>query len=150
MCIRDRAGLVDVFDLPGSADEALGDADLSVMQQHFLTSEWADRVPLEVELSLEIVLGGHAVRGRVDAVFADDDGGVTVVDWKTGRPPRGDEARVRAVQLSAYRIAYARWRGIDPGLVRGAFFHASTGETVRPELISEAEVVALLGEVVAG
>ncbi|WP_114201273.1 ATP-dependent helicase [Janibacter anophelis] len=145
-----RAGLVDVFDLPGSADESLGDADLSVMQQHFLASEWADRVPLEVELSLEIVLGGHAVRGRVDAVFADDDGGVTVVDWKTGRPPRGDEARVRAVQLSAYRIAYARWRGIDPGLVRGAFFHASTGETVRPELIGEAEVVALLGEVVAG
>ena len=142
------AGLVDVFDLPGSADESLGDEDLTVMQEHFLASEWADRVPLEVELSLEIVLGGHAVRGRVDAVFADDDGGVSVVDWKTGRPPRGAEARVRAVQLSAYRIAYARWRGIDPDRVRGAFFHAATGETLRPELLSEDEIVALLGDVV--
>ena len=47
--------------MPGSADESLGDADLTAMQEHFLASEWADRVPVEVELSLEIVLGGHAV-----------------------------------------------------------------------------------------
>ena len=93
------AGLVDLLEMPGSADESLGDADLATMQEHFLASEWAERVPLEVELSLETVIGEHAVRGRVDAVFADDDGGVTVVDWKTGRPPRGDEAQVRAVQL---------------------------------------------------
>lgn len=144
-----RAGLVDILELPGSADESLGDADLTAMQEHFLASEWADRVPVEVELSLEIVLGGHAVRGRVDAVFADDDGGVTVVDWKTGRPPRGGEGAVRAVQLSAYRIAYARWRGIDPQRVRGAFFHAATGETIRPRLLDEHELVTLLGEVVA-
>ena len=144
-----RAGLVDILELPGSADESLGDADLTAMQEHFLASEWADRVPVEVELSLEIVLGGHAVRGRVDAVFPDDDGGVTVVDWKTGRPPRGGEGAVRAVQLSAYRIAYARWRGIDPQRVRGAFFHAATGETIRPRLLDEHELVTLLGEVVA-
>ncbi|SMC46059.1 ATP-dependent helicase [Janibacter indicus] len=143
------AGLVDLLEMPGSADESLGDADLATMQEHFLASEWAERVPLEVELSLETVIGEHAVRGRVDAVFADDDGGVTVVDWKTGRPPRGDEAQVRAVQLSAYRIAYARWRGLDPARVRGAFFHAATGETTRPRLLDEDEVVRLLGEVVA-
>ena len=63
------AGLVDVLELPGSADDSLADTDLSTMQEHFLASEWADRVPLEVELSLETVLGEHAVRGRVDAVF---------------------------------------------------------------------------------
>ncbi|HIZ97725.1 MAG TPA: ATP-dependent helicase [Candidatus Janibacter merdipullorum] len=143
------AGLVDVFELPGSADEDLGDADLTAMQEHFLASEWADRVPLDVELSLETLVGGHAVRGRVDAVFADEDGGVTVVDWKTGRPPRGAEAQVRAVQLSAYRIAYARWRGIDLDRVRGAFFYAATGETVRPEMLGEEAIVAMLGAAVS-
>ncbi len=51
---------------------------------------------------------------------------------------------MRAVQLSAYRIAYARWRGIDPERVRGAFFHAATGETTRPELLDEDRVAALL------
>ncbi len=143
-----RAGLVDVFELPGSADEDLGDADLAAMQERFLASDWADRVPLDVELSLETVIGGHAVRGRVDAVFADEDGGVTVVDWKTGHAPRDpEEAAVRAVQLSAYRIAYARWRGIDQDLVRGAFFHAASGETVRPRLLGEDELLAVLSGV---
>ena len=146
-----RAGLVDVLELPGSADEDLGDTDLAEMQEHFLASEWADRVPLDVELSLETLVGGHAIRGRVDAVFADEDGGVTVVDWKTGRPPKGGEAQVRAVQLSAYRIAYSRWRGIDPDLVRGAFFHAATGETVRPEMLTEEALLEILaGAVTAG
>lgn len=140
-----RAGLVDVLELPGSADDDLGDADLAEMQAQFLASEWADRVPIDVELSLETLVGGHAIRGRVDAVFADEDGGVTVVDWKTGRPPKGGEAQVRAVQLSAYRIAYARWRGIDPDRVRGAFFHAATGETVRPEMLTEEAMVELIG-----
>ena len=144
-----RAGLVDIFEMPGSADEDLGDTDLSAMQETFLASEWVERVPLDVELSLETLIGGHAIRGRVDAVFADEDGGITVVDWKTGRPPRGDEAGVRAVQLSAYRIAYARWRGIDPDLVRGAFYYATTGTTVRPELLGEDAVVELLGRAVS-
>lgn len=144
-----RAGLVDILEMPGSADEDLGDADLARMQENFLASEWAERVPLDVELSLETIIGGHAVRGRVDAVFADEDGGVTVMDWKTGPPPRGEEAEVRAVQLSAYRIAYVRWRGIDPGLVHGAFFHAATGETTRPAMLDEDAVVALLGAAVS-
>ncbi len=139
-----RAGLVDLLEMPGSADEDLGDTDLAQMQEHFRSSEWAERVPLDVELSLETLMGGHAIRGRVDAVFADEDGGVTVVDWKTGRPPRAEEASVRAVQLSAYRLAYARWRGIDPDRVRGAFFYAATGATVRPQMLEESEVVALL------
>ena len=144
-----RAGLVDLLELPGSADEDLGDTDLAVMQQHFLDSEWAERTPLDVELSLETLVGGHAIRGRVDAVFADEDGGVTVVDWKSGRPPSGEEASVRAVQLSAYRVAYARWRGVDPDLVRGAFFYAATGATVRPRLLDEHALVSLLASVVA-
>lgn len=144
-----RAGLVDILEMPGSADEDFGDADLSVMQENFLASPWAEQVPLDVELSLETIVGGHAIRGRVDAVFADEDGSVTVVDWKTGRPPSGDEAVVRAVQLSAYRIAYARWRGIDPERVSGAFFYAATGETIRPRMLDEDAIVELLGRVVA-
>lgn len=143
-----RAGLVDILEMPGSADEDLGDADLAQMQANFLASEWAERVPLDVELSLETIIGGHAIRGRVDAVFADEDGGVTVVDWKTGRPPTGEERAVRAVQLSAYRIAYARWRGIDPERVHGAFFHAATGETTRPTMLDEDAIVRLLGAAV--
>ncbi|NUQ33281.1 MAG: ATP-dependent helicase, partial [Dermatophilaceae bacterium] len=140
-----RAAMVDLLDLPGSADEgASDDADLDVMKEHFLASEWADRVPDEIELSIETIIDGIAVRGRIDAVFARDDGGWTVVDWKTGARPTGRDARVRALQLAAYAVAFARLRGVDPGDVDAAFYYAADGVTVRPELPNEADLVELL------
>ena len=140
-----RAAIVDVFDLPGSADEgAADDADLESMKERFLASEWADRIPEEIELSIETVIDAIAVRGRVDAVFARDDGGWTVVDWKTGARPTGRDATVRALQLGAYAVAFARLRGVDPSLVDAAFYYAAEGVTVRPDLPGEAELVDLL------
>jgi DNA helicase-2/ATP-dependent DNA helicase PcrA len=140
-----RAAIVDLFDLPGSADEgAADDSDLESMKQHFLASEWADRIPEEIELSIETVIDGIAVRGRVDAVFARDDGGWTVVDWKTGARPTGRDAAVRALQLAAYAVAFARLREVDPGIVDAAFYYAGEGVTVRPELPGEADLAALL------
>ena len=52
----------------------------------------------------------HATRrGVIDAVFADSaDGGYDLVDWKTGRPPeQAAEQAAAAVQLGAYRLAWA-------------------------------------------
>ncbi len=140
-----RAAFVDLLDLPGSADEgAADDADLDVMKLRFLASEWADRIPEEIELSIETVIDAIAVRGRVDAVFARDDGGWTVVDWKTGARPTGRDATVRALQLAAYAVAFAKLRGVDPLLVDAAFYYAAEGVTVRPDLPGEAELVDLL------
>lgn len=140
-----RAAMVDLLDLPGSADEgASDDTDLDVMKEHFLASEWADRVPDEIELSIETIIDGIAVRGRIDAVFARDDGGWTVVDWKTGARPTGQDARVRTLQLAAYAVAFARLRGVDPGEVDAAFYYAAEGVSVRPEVPSEADLVKLL------
>src|SRR5690606_41645106 len=50
------------------------------------------------------------VRGRMDAVFHDPEDDVyEVVDWKTGRLPATErERRAAAVQLAAYRVAWAR------------------------------------------
>ncbi|WP_307812671.1 ATP-dependent DNA helicase [Phycicoccus sp. CSK15P-2] len=136
-----RAAIVDVDALPGSADDGGGVADLEPLRAAFLASEWADRQPAEVETSVETVVDGIAVRGRIDAVFEDagDDGEPTwtVVDWKTGPPASGERANARALQLGAYRLAWARLRGVDPKRVRGAFFHAATGETVWPDLPGE-------------
>jgi DNA helicase-2/ATP-dependent DNA helicase PcrA len=140
-----RAAIVDLLDLPGSADEgAADDSDLDAMKERFLASEWADRIPEEIELSVETVIDAIAVRGRVDAVFPRDDGGWTVVDWKTGARPTGRAATVRALQLAAYAVAFARLRGVDPALVDAAFYYAGEGVTVRPELPSESDLAALL------
>ena len=139
-----RAAIVDVDALPGSADEDAGAEDLDRLRSAFLASEWAGRTPSEVETSVETVVDGIAVRGRVDAVFEDtDDQGElvwTVVDWKTGPPPTGRRAEIRALQLAAYRLAWARLRGVSEDRVRGAFFHAATGETVWPDLPDAQEI----------
>jgi DNA helicase-2/ATP-dependent DNA helicase PcrA len=144
-----RAAIVDVDELPGSADEDAGDTGLEELRAAFAASEWAGRTPLEVETSVETVVDGVAVRGRIDAVFEDtgEDGEAiwTVVDWKTGPPATGARARARALQLAAYRLAWARVRGVDPERVRAAFFHAATGETLWPELPGADELSRVLG-----
>jgi DNA helicase-2/ATP-dependent DNA helicase PcrA len=144
-----RAAMVDILDLPGSADEDPGDdSELPLMKEHFLASEWSSRVPAEIEIAVETVIDGIAVRGRIDAVFPRNaDGGFTIVDWKTGAKPSGEVARARALQLAAYRVAFARLRGLDLAEVDAAFYYAGTGETVWPELPDDDALTQLLRSV---
>jgi DNA helicase-2/ATP-dependent DNA helicase PcrA len=148
-----RAAFVDIDELPGSADDDATDTDLATLRERFLASEWADRVPVEVETSVETVVDGIAVRGRIDAVFeevgADGDPAWVVVDWKTGAPRSGARADARALQLAAYRLAWARVRGVPEERVRGAFFHAATGETLWPELPGSDRISAVLAAAAA-
>ncbi len=140
-----NAALVDIDELPGCTDDDPAQDDALPQLQHaFLASEWAARVPVEVEIAVETVVDDLAIRGRIDAVFARPDGGFTIVDWKTGAPPGPEESRVRALQLGAYALAYARLRGLPVIKVDGAFFYAATGDTVYPELPSESELVEVL------
>lgn len=139
--------LFDLDDLPGAADSDVGDtAELAALQAAFTESTWAARTPIAVEVPFEMPIGDALVRGRIDAVFADPDGGATVVDWKTGEPPRGPEAmRQAAVQLAVYRLAWATLAGVPESSVRTAFYYVRTRTTVIPaELPSTAEVAALL------
>ena len=55
------------------------------------------------------------VRGRIDAVFADDRRRLDVVDWKTGRRRARAEAAAAAVQLAVYRLAWAQLTGAPLG-----------------------------------
>ncbi|OBF64292.1 ATP-dependent DNA helicase [Mycobacterium sp. 852002-51971_SCH5477799-a] len=139
--------LFELGDLPGAADSDAGDAaELTALQDAFNESPWAARVPLAVEVPFEMPIGDTLVRGRIDAVFADPDGGATVVDWKTGEPPRGQEAkRQAAVQLAVYRQAWAALTGVPESSVRAAFHYVRARTTVIPEeLPSDAEVAGLL------
>jgi DNA helicase II / ATP-dependent DNA helicase PcrA len=141
-----RAAFVDLLDLPGSADDdPAGDEALPLMKERFLASEWAGRTPEAIEIAIETTVAEMSIRGRIDAVFPRPDGGFTVVDWKTGAKPSGDKARVRALQLGAYCLAFARLRGLTLGQVDAAFYYAGTGETVFPDLPDEGHLVTLLG-----
>jgi DNA helicase-2/ATP-dependent DNA helicase PcrA len=144
--------LLDVDELPGSADEgAVHDRELATLQTAFLASTWADRVPLEIEAPFELLVAGVLVRGRVDAVFGAPDRGIEVVDWKTGRPPRGptDES-ARPIQLAVYRLAFARLYDLPLDAVGAAFHHVRENLTIRPvDLLDEGRLEALISSLPA-
>ncbi|HEV7450939.1 MAG TPA: ATP-dependent DNA helicase [Pseudonocardiaceae bacterium] len=132
--------LIDHDELPGAADAgAAPNTELGLLQTAFLASEWAVRSPHDVEVPFETVLDGVGLRGRMDAVFADADGGWTVVDWKTGAVP--DEATLHAVsvQLAAYRLAWSALSGAPLNRVRAAFHYVRDDRTIRPADLLDAD-----------
>ncbi|GAA4608015.1 hypothetical protein GCM10023195_30990 [Actinoallomurus liliacearum] len=137
--------LLDLDDLPGASDEgAGGDDELETLRAAFERSAWADREPHEVEVPFETMIGDRLVRGRMDAVFRTGDGGYEVVDWKTGRPPTGEEARVVSVQLAAYRIAWAQLADVPVEKVSAAFHYVAANATIRPADLLDADGLAAL------
>ena len=148
--------LIDPGDLSGAADaeqEPDDQHDLAVLRERFEAGEWSGRWPCEVEVPFETLLGDRLIRGRIDAVFADaPGGGFDVVDWKTGRPPASaEEERVVAVQLAAYRLAWAALAGVPVEQVRAAFYYVADDATVRPaDLLDEAGLAALIEGIPAG
>jgi DNA helicase II / ATP-dependent DNA helicase PcrA len=140
--------LFELDDLPGAvdADTTGADADrLARLQAAFTASPWAARTPLDIEVPFEMAIGDTVVRGRIDAVFADADGGATVVDWKTGQPAETPQAlREAAVQLAVYRLAWAGLRGCPLSTVRAAFHFVADGVTICPETLPASEELASL------
>ncbi|HEX8631890.1 MAG TPA: ATP-dependent DNA helicase, partial [Catenuloplanes sp.] len=138
--------LLDVDDLPGAADDdAAPDEAFEELKERFLATGWADRTPVEVEVPFAAMIAGVVVRGRMDAVFAEPGGRYDVVDWKTGRRPAGTEAvAVAAVQLAAYRVAWAALAGVPVDQVRAAFCYVREGVTVRPTDLLDADGLTAL------
>ncbi|WP_395307695.1 ATP-dependent DNA helicase [Mycobacterium sp. AMU20-3851] len=141
--------LFDLEDLPGAVDGEAGRAHaeaLADLQASFAASRWASRTPTDVEVPFDMILDpqrGTVVRGRIDAVFAEPDGGAVVVDWKTGEPPSTPEAqRHAAIQLAVYRLAWAGLQGCPPESVRAAFHYVRSGVTVMPEDLPGPEELA--------
>lgn len=135
--------LLDEDELPGIGEQVPAE-DLETLKEAFLSSEWATRTPYRVEAPFAFSLGGHMLRGRMDAVFQEPDGSWLVVDWKTGRKPVGKELDDVALQLAVYALAWRKLTGTQAP-VRAAFHYVATNETYEPEhLLGEEELMRLL------
>lgn len=118
--------LLDPDDLPGRADIGIaGDGELRELIEAFKAGPYGARTPVQVEAPFALVLGGHVVRGRIDAVYADGDGGFEVVDWKTNRSQTADP-----LQLATYRVAWSELTGVPVERVTGSFYYVRSGEVV--------------------
>ncbi len=120
--------LLDPDDLPGRYDTGIDDdADLDAVVESFEKGPFADRVPFAVEAPFALVLDGQVVRGRIDAIYEEPDGGFLLVDWKTNRLEDADP-----LQLAVYRLAWAELRGVPLEQVRAVFHYVRSGTTVEP------------------
>ncbi|MFF1634054.1 ATP-dependent DNA helicase [Leifsonia sp. NPDC058248] len=146
------AGGSDVIDaaaaeLDDPVGETLESAELGELRRTFEASEWADRRPHEVEIEIHVTLAGHVIVCKLDAVYPADDGVHTyqIVDWKTGKAPRdADDLERKQLQLALYRLAYARYAGIDPQFIDAVFYFVADDTVIRPERIySEEELRSL-------
>ncbi|MHA7268828.1 ATP-dependent helicase [Arthrobacter sp. HLT1-20] len=139
------SGQLDFDEVPGAdayVDEAYGLAD---MQETFKNSAWAARIPAELEVPIETRVAGVVVRGRIDAIFRDDDGGWDLIDWKTGKVPSKAQLAVRGVQLAVYRLAWSRLKGVPLEQVRAAFYYVGQDKLIRPvDLAGQDELEAIV------
>ncbi|MEU8838521.1 ATP-dependent DNA helicase [Streptomyces roseus] len=123
--------LLDVLDpateLPGSDQDVVDEADLDSLKAAFERSEYADRTPYRMEAPVQLTLAGRVIRGRIDAVYRNEDGSYEIVDWKTGRTTEADP-----LQLAVYRLAWAEATGTPLDRVAAAFLHVRSGRVIRP------------------
>jgi DNA helicase-2/ATP-dependent DNA helicase PcrA len=98
----------DLYDAPAGAETRTPSERAPF--EVFLASRFAERTPRFIETAIDLQVGKARVRGRIDAVYEDDDGSWEIVDYKSGAH-RGDEAAF--VQLEAYAVA-ARDGAIAP------------------------------------
>jgi DNA helicase-2/ATP-dependent DNA helicase PcrA len=124
--------LIPYDELEGRADAGIDDeSDLAELVARFEAGPYADRVPHAVEAPFALVLAGQVVRGRIDAVYAEDvegERGFVVVDWKTNKAATADP-----LQLAIYRLAWAELTGMPLERVRAVFHYVRTGQTVAPD-----------------
>ncbi len=135
------SGTGDLLDsLPHELDadpeqSPVDEAELARLQATFERSEWASRKPVEVEVEVHVRVAEQIVICKIDAVY-EIDGRYRIVDWKTGKAPAdAAELELRQLQLALYRLAFARWRGIDPDLVDAEFYYVSEDRVIRPDRI---------------
>jgi DNA helicase-2/ATP-dependent DNA helicase PcrA len=146
------AGMLDLDEYVDPADAYVDEAyDLDAMKETFKASEFADKVPAAVEVPVETRIDEVVVRGRIDAVFQGPGGRWELVDWKTGAPPSGEKLKIRAVQLAAYRLAWARLQQVPVEQVSAAFYYVAADKVIRPhDLAGEAELEAVVRSAYGG
>lgn len=149
--VEARFGSLHLAEGLDSADNLNDELDLEairILQQNFENSRWAKLQPLEIEREIQVTIGANTFICKLDAVFSTDSG-VEIVDWKTGKKPKNDEdADLRALQLSLYRVAYSRFSGRPIEEIEASFYFVADDAEVKPvKLFSESELLQLWEEI---
>jgi putative RecB family exonuclease len=115
----------------GLDDEQLASfhADARRLAANYLRMEDPTRVrAIGLELRLEADVNGLSLRGIIDRLDLDDDGGLVVVDYKSGRPPMAGREQQRMDGIHTYSLLCEAVFGVRPAAIK--LMYLSTGETI--------------------
>jgi DNA helicase-2/ATP-dependent DNA helicase PcrA len=134
---------LDALPAETDADDFVDAQQLEKLQATFEASPWASRRPVDVEREIHLPFDGRIVICKIDAVY-EHDARYEIVDWKTGKAPKdAKDLEEKQLQLALYRLAYAKWKGVDPDLIDAVFYYVSDDHVIRPEHVyDEHELLA--------
>jgi putative RecB family exonuclease len=104
--------------LAADAEAAFIDSAEQLVRSYFLLEDPTTINPIGIELMLDAEIGGTRLRGIIDRLELDEDGGLVVTDYKTGRAPseRYEQGRLGGVHV--YSLLCERNFGRRPAKVR--------------------------------
>jgi len=129
---RGQATLIDLDEVASLPDMAPGesfgvpDAERQ-LKDAFLDSRFAETAPLYTERPFMLMVEGLIIRGRIDAIFGEQDGAWEVVDYKTGRVPGHDSDRL-GLQLDLYALACMDVWGKKPRDLTLSFYYLAANK----------------------
>jgi putative RecB family exonuclease len=117
-------------------------ADAAVMVDRYFTLEDPTQItPIGIELRLEVEVGDLRLRGIIDRLELDAEGGLIVTDYKTGRVPSEQQEMARLGGVYFYAFMCERLFGKRPAKVQLMYLGA------KPQVItavpSEQSIVGL-------
>lgn len=115
-------------------------------------SPWISRTPDVIEEEYDIAVAGHRVPAKFDAVFrgaiadhpgAEQPGRYTIVDWKTGRPPKNAAERAeRLIQLDLYRYAFSVVRHVSIENIDACLYYVSEADPAKRQIAADSSLSA--------
>src|SRR4051794_21139312 len=119
------------LELSAEAEAAfLVDAE-RLVRNDFLIEDPASVQPIGLELMLQAEIGGVLVRGIIDRLELDADGGLVVTDYKTGRAPSTNYQQGRLGGVTFYALLCQELFGVMPAQVK--LIYLGDGLTITTE-----------------
>jgi len=106
------------LDLDEEGDAALLVRSQELLDNYFLLEDPTRITPIGLELRLEAPLGDLNLRGIIDRLELDENGGLVVTDYKSGAAPRQQYEQGRLGGVHFYSFLCEEFFGVRPAKVQ--------------------------------
>ncbi|HEX2574793.1 MAG TPA: PD-(D/E)XK nuclease family protein [Aquihabitans sp.] len=103
-----------------------------LVEQYFALEDPTAVRPIGLELKLEAQVGGLRLRGIIDRLELDEDGGLVVTDYKSGRSPGPSHQQGRLGGVTFYSLLCEELFGVRPARVQLLYLGDTTAISTAP------------------